>query len=284
LSNDTPIPLRTDISPSLRGSFFKAVYNEALGDIAEGKVILAHGAAALEPMYAALGAIIDAHAAANAAARPAAPMSLGIVNAVAASKEERNAAAMKMLRDSAQNDKTGLNPTHENALKRHMTAAFNKVAPRVDANLTKMREARKALESKLERAIEAHSAHDNSTRHFLTHTEEGQKAKKGAAYTKALGLLSSAGERETRAIAGALIGVPSFLTGLNQKQEGEIRNAVARRLAPKEHAALEAADKAIAHVEQARATFIAEYTKRLPKGVSKVSAADTALDKLAAVS
>jgi hypothetical protein len=278
---DTNIPLRTDISPSLRGSWFREIYAAALGDIAEGKAILVHGAAALDPMYVTLGAINDAHRAATAAAVPA-PIAMGMRPA-ATTKEEQVAAGIEAIKNSAPGPKPKLDPSHENSLRRLMTAAFAKTAPRIDANLSRMRAAQKALEDKLERALDVDSSHADSTRHFLTRDEEGRKAKKGSAYTKAIGLIGSAGEREVKAIAGALLGVPSFLTGLDQKQETAVRAAVARRIAPKEFAAVEAAGKAIAHVEQARATFISEYTRKLPKASTKTGAADQAFERLAAV-
>ena len=281
--SDTPIPLRTDISPSLRGSWFKEIYNAALGDIAEGKAILVHGAAALDPMYVTLGAINDAHRAAMASATPA-PIAMGGTNpAPPTNKAEREAAAMATLIGSARGPLPKLDPTHENNLRRLMSAAFAKTAPKVDANLVRMRAAQKVLEQKLERALDVCSSHDDATRHFLTRNEDGSKGRKGSAYTKALSLLGSAGEREVKAIAGALLGVPSFLTGIDQRQEAQIRTAVARRLAPKEFAAVEAAARAVAHVEQARATFIAEYSKKLPKPSSKTGVADAAFERLAAV-
>jgi GAF domain-containing protein len=73
---------------------------------------------------------------------------------------------------------------------------------------------------------------------------------------------------------------PSFLGGWTPEQVALLRAAAARRFTAPEHAQLEAADKILASVEQARTSFVQKFAKLKPR-VKRLQAVDESIAALA---
>ena len=251
----TGVPLTAaplDWNPSIIDALHGPTMKEGT---AEARAVFAAGTTALTDLCMTYAGINAAQRAAVAAAPPV----------VADSTD----AAMKALLASAQKQiETG----RERGLGLAMDQALNRLGPRIEKSLARIRAGRQALEKELQRAMvgpsEGRHAHEIRS-HFSGNAK------------RVIEVIRNGSEADARQTCAAMLrDVPTFLQPFDEEKMKQVREAAAERFAPALAAQLKAAVAIEKRVTDSQASFSKKFVAMKPRK-TKSSEADTLIERLA---
>ena len=251
-ANPKKIPIRTDVPVDMRGELIRLVHHEVMPPGSLGASVLEGAASTLDDLHESLAKVYDARSAALQASMPS-------------TGSPQRPEQLKMTPQAAA------------ALDQGMNVAFDRLAPRVDAAMTKVEEQigliRKAVDAKLVppgHSTPAGVGIQQEIRSYVLGMKPGQRSE----------FAIDAVKRGDLTTVAALLSGPEYLSGLDSATRDLVRSQAAAKFAAAEWQQLQAAEKIIGHVEKQRLSFVERFAKARPKLDKKHTASSSALAAL----
>ena len=251
---ETKTPLRTDVPPDWHPSILAPTHAELLVDGTLGPALLRTAGDAMGALYNTFAKLQDARSASLQAA-------------VLPGKVLGRSEPLPQPVDPARLDAA-------------MMSAFNHVAPKVEGSLATLRTQRDDVAKRLAEKVDY--VDGRSPQGIAVATQIRQHVA-GLPKTERSVFVQSAIKRGDRATAAAVLSGPGYLSGIDDAALVLLREACGRQFAPIDHAQLASANKLVARVEAARASFVKRFNDLRPKIDPKKTAAADAVDRLLAV-